>query len=1249
MNLEQLVSTPIMDFFKQNSPPEITLGPIDKKLKRTSSDEFVPKLQAISEEYARLSPLILANVGGSDAILSLYALLGKDSRRKKPNLIVIDRKDTNLQNMFFRLMLAQLNPASIDDYVRDMFDVESEYSSKSKAAILSQAGLKEHLLETKYDPESHFKRLMKKAEGLKNKELVTMFEKIAKNMTEYFGSTDNYNLFVKEFFAMYEESRKVHYLSSKSTYRAIVKALDFEKNQFHIHFMSGDISTQAGVEAVKKVLSNYDLDSNGAPFDLAFIPHYQRDMPHLTAFIKKHVGEIIYSTFNPEKERKEWVSKKLGQHPISILFEEFVPAEDLDSKVLIALANKEKGSFTGIERVIVDDQPYEIVKSEFPKPGKVAKKFITLEPAYIPQHNPMSVYTLFNIYFDSIMFNEKAWKNVLKFLSAAKPDALVFSGALMRLDRPEYKIDDLVYFNQEYSELEETYRQARNNGGEESPYDPLAGPPSQWMSREFDILNKRMEELRKALPDTSIDYTLGSDDGFTINRVIHKIALERTARLITAASNAKKEKKEKSKELEEGETEYKKILEKLTNYDKQSEELKKELEGAERRINYLAQSKKPSRELKTLRTKKTAINRQLKEMKKEMEEYGGKSKEKNTALADLYTSHQRIVDDLEALQDLRRWNRPRKENPGHQTSVHEGTELVLGKYASVFNKYKIHMHFGKDDIKINGNLTSFGANGRLFETPIKFRGRELFEEVQKAADKLAGQGYVLIAEGGGTYWVHRIDTTATIDAINQLDEGEWFQGAFPKTFHAAVLPVFHDQDVVKEIMDGKYPDRLSAKKAVGNRSHDSVTIYNNGGVSGLAGFFIDEEGMPGRMIIPYFVFKHGKRQMPKEWWQVSTQGDTHLCYAYSAMDLISGAQVRRRLDYENNGQRALFDSPIHIGALIGIGDETEANSAGWRGAGAEFRRYMPNELVDFVANLIANPPPTIDEKIWHWSRYMALSIMGARENIGDVLRVIADYFMPDIKTLAKISPLKTVFSDVGTNHTFLTLRGSGINPFEILIDRIDDAGLAERVKIDQRDARSNAKGILLGPKINDKPSSLGPIRILNIHDPPKIIDAPYAALMAGSNMNFPLTTSGHFHMVGEAGGRYMGIPNTIAIGSTSGHLQRTVTSTGLFYAGAPHHQGTKVLYLPARQFHNYSFLGINPSLEQEGKIPLEMIVITEQLPEMLSQQSRKYVSLSIKAQGLPLEYRPDFKLPYSVAVGMQAIAEKPINEIPQFR
>src|SRR4030042_6337948 len=48
---------------------------------------------------------------------------------------------------------------------------------------------------------------------------------------------------------------------------------------------------------------------------------------------------------------------------------------------------------------------------------------ITLEPEFMPQRNPMSVYFMDQVLFDSEFFNQTAWKHALKYFRKVKPDA----------------------------------------------------------------------------------------------------------------------------------------------------------------------------------------------------------------------------------------------------------------------------------------------------------------------------------------------------------------------------------------------------------------------------------------------------------------------------------------------------------------------------------------------------------------------------------------------------------------------------------------------------------------------------------------------------------------------------------------------------------------------------------------------------------------------------------------------------------
>jgi hypothetical protein len=114
--LEQLVlQDPLAFIPKYGDGANFTLDPFDGKGKApkiVSVDDFKQVTYALKRFYEdRDQPMVVGNVGGSDALLSLYANLRMASYYTEtfPHLLAVDRNPYTLQTLMFKILLKELD------------------------------------------------------------------------------------------------------------------------------------------------------------------------------------------------------------------------------------------------------------------------------------------------------------------------------------------------------------------------------------------------------------------------------------------------------------------------------------------------------------------------------------------------------------------------------------------------------------------------------------------------------------------------------------------------------------------------------------------------------------------------------------------------------------------------------------------------------------------------------------------------------------------------------------------------------------------------------------------------------------------------------------------------------------------------------------------------------------------------------------------------------------------------------------
>ena len=342
----------ITEFLKEYSDNNLKIT--DQRIKLCSSDDFNDLSEKFKEiQKQKSSPVMISQVGGFYVMASL-AGYAKANSRFNPTLLFFDRKTNNIANAIYNTLLMQacstkeeyittlfglkekeiIKCLNMNKYTRCIVEVykeknkcksknipniqekalaeyrnnEKEYDKKIAAKYnllyLARITLEENFniskiekyaINKKYDKDKHYNILMNKVKGKLSKEHLDLFTPLATSMTDYLSKGDNYKDLVKYLSADILKNSDNHILSNTNIYNGY-KSLINKKGESSVKFVPGvDISTDAGINKLEKILSNENLinkDSNNFSIDIAFLPHIET-FPGAYSFIKKNVEKYI--------------------------------------------------------------------------------------------------------------------------------------------------------------------------------------------------------------------------------------------------------------------------------------------------------------------------------------------------------------------------------------------------------------------------------------------------------------------------------------------------------------------------------------------------------------------------------------------------------------------------------------------------------------------------------------------------------------------------------------------------------------------------------------------------------------------------------------------------------------------------------------------------------------------------------------------------------------------------------------------
>ncbi len=315
MGLDKLVNEHYVDFYIKNSKG-VSQRPGEDftkaKTKFFSTDIFESTVKKLAEKYSRVKdPFLIGNIGGSDAVLSLYANIAASNYGSRPNLLLIDRKNQNHENFDFRYLLTQLNPLSRDNYILDLFGLEKD----DLVSVPDFDVLDAVLHDKEYDPQLHREILMQKAEDKFDDRLFFKFKRAVSSITGQLSQDHNYDMFVDGVLESIYKNPDTHYLTSDNLYRGLSRSMflgniRISNQRFHIHTFRADVSTDIGINRLRQILEEKGIKSEDVTeIDIAYIPSLMNGLDNVISFLEEEATDVIYSQRDTKTGERVWITK----------------------------------------------------------------------------------------------------------------------------------------------------------------------------------------------------------------------------------------------------------------------------------------------------------------------------------------------------------------------------------------------------------------------------------------------------------------------------------------------------------------------------------------------------------------------------------------------------------------------------------------------------------------------------------------------------------------------------------------------------------------------------------------------------------------------------------------------------------------------------------------------------------------------------------------------------------------------------
>jgi phage shock protein A len=410
------------------------------------------------------------------------------------------------------------------------------------------------------------------------------------------------------------------------------------------------------------------------------------------------------------------------------------------------------------------------------------------------------VYYLSEVGYDTAYFNEKAYNNLLTFMSRDRDvTGVLVDGAITRLDRPEYLNDALTYWNRSESECTAAEKEVKNR--------------DQYMAMmrvQMGIVEDRLKELKKKVPDSAkVVLSLHSDDlQYTASAMLNEMLIRKQHELQEGIEQLKTKKNELKSKRKEFEKEYSR-LSSQPSAGSDAASVKKKID--------------------TTTTKVDGIEEKLSEMYAEQKVY-----------------------------------REKKVRPKHQFVTQEFLDMINSAYKAMCARVGVELVMEESRIDFNGMVIDYSHSRHKTWNVQKSRDRELVRGLHGKLERLKGVDIVLESGHHGIGYKQLQKVKDTPEETNFANQSTYDPKTGSNHVTIVLGLPFEDQERIGEFVKGRRFVRLSGGKPMSTRKIAATDRYSNDSVSGLTILTKDENGIIGTEWVQYRNFLDASALKPVE-------------------------------------------------------------------------------------------------------------------------------------------------------------------------------------------------------------------------------------------------------------------------------------------------------------------------------------------------------------------------------------------------
>ncbi|MFH1064338.1 MAG: hypothetical protein V1729_04620 [Candidatus Woesearchaeota archaeon] len=750
------------------------------------------------------------------------------------------------------------------------------------------------------------------------------------------------------------------------------------------------------------------------------------------------------------------------------------------------------------------------------KPAK--KKRQTLE-GLVNDGRPSRVCVLSEVGYDTDYFNDKAYDALLDFMQRdPEISGVLVDGALTRLDRPEYLNDVLTYWSKSEEFCTEEMDRIKNR----DQYDHM-------MCTQMSILETRLAELRKKLPDAKLVLSIDSEDiQYTVSAVMNEMLL--------------REKQDLADNIASKKGDVKTVKSKKKEYQKRYNSIK-ETEGA-------------ARDRSTVKRKIDSCDRKLERAHASIEDLEDKANlfrvKKVRPMAQFLT--QKFVTELYA-----RYER-----------VCEGAGATLVTNPSILQFGDLTVDYAHSRHSTWGVLKR-REHGLLYSTHGKMTQYQ--EKVMQELGEAARDGVDVILESGhaGIGFKQFQKVRDSVEETNFKNQSSYDPDAGEEFITIVSALPFEDQAKISEFIRGKKTVRMSGGKPIGTRKIAAIDRQNNDSVSGLTIIAKDAAGLVNTEWIQYQNFKDGSAlRQPESYSMICASSDEHKGSPEEDNMAQDGLVALYNFLLDNavkfRGKKA------KAAGYINGGDAGEANSKKWN------HRYHDKRdphilLRENLDDLLALDPSDKDAVMELAMKITNDAMGGSVESMSVILERVADYYDRFLVPTLEKSDLKHAHTAVPGNHSDDVLRDVGMRETDTFVVRAKarGTGVYEVGKPDYHKKDAGSERVYIGGYSNariinipdygmgaDGKPKFGPVNVVVQHDPKG--SGGKGLVGEGKNVGADLALAGHTHE------NYLKVyktgDNTFSVGYRLATMQG-VSPTEKYYASSvPRTQAAHLITMP---------------------------------------------------------------------------------------